>query len=84
MDGNFHERCHCNLPLQTCKAYCDQDSNCLGYVQHPNGPDWCNYATTSECQQSCKKHSQGVLGPLGGDCGGCYGGGCYGGCYIKN
>ena len=66
-DGMFHERCHCNLPLQSCKTYCDQDPNCKGYVQSWND-EKCDYATTSNCKQSCSKFDHGKVGSLGGTC----------------
>merc|ERR1712072_71892 len=43
--GGFHRRCHCPKSGKVdCKAMCDKDSGCLGWVNANHG---CQWATTS-------------------------------------
>merc|ERR1711966_137679 len=42
----FHRRCHCNRKKASyCKAMCEKDSGCLGYVSASHG---CQWATISD------------------------------------
>ena len=78
--GNqFHERCQYQFPLSDCKAICDHDSNCKGYVGYTlYDKEYCQIATTSECKFGGSKTDIGITGDLGGSCGN-----WYDGCYIK-
>ena len=59
----FHERCYCNAGLDFCKAFCDEDDNCQGYVGE--GTNVCQIATTSSCPtKECEKVSIGKIGSL--------------------
>ena len=77
-NNNFHQRCQYPLPTEDCKNFCDQDSNCKGYVQQSSS--YCQIATTSPCNHtsSGSSYNSGSTGDLGGSCGS-----NYGGCYIK-
>ena len=63
-DTKFYERCQCsNEDMSTCKAHCDEDENCKGFV----GPtEWnaCQWATTSECPTGCSKYDEGSVGNI--------------------
>ena len=74
-----HERCHCpDHDIGICKGYCDDDSNCKGYVKLRIG---CQTATTSNCSYGCYKYNAGETGALLFD--NEYSSDNYGGCYIK-
>jgi len=77
-----HEKCHSsNNPLSVCRAHCDSDILCKGYVKHVNG---CQLATTSDCPLGFVKYGRGKpdrvgdLVPDGGTPSS-----TYGGCFIK-
>ena len=77
---DFHERCVYGLPPSQCKMFCNQDSNCKGFVGVGN--DRCQLATNSTCSHASggKKYNAGKEGDLFASCGGI---GDYGGCYAK-
>ena len=75
--NKFHERCAYKLPLFDCKSFCDNDSNCKGYVEKNDG--YCQIATTSSCKFGGVKNNNGNKGDLGGSCGSSL----YKGCHIK-
>ena len=60
----FHERCQCrNEDIKTCKAHCDADINCKGFVG-PTSWDACQWATTSDCPAGCDKYNKGDVGDI--------------------
>ena len=56
---HFHEKCYCTAGISFCKAICDEDVHCKGYVGE--GEQLCQIATTSNCPESaeCEKTSLG-------------------------
>ena len=76
-NNNYHERCRYPLPVSDCHKFCDQDTNCKGYVL---GSGFCEIATISPCNHASlgNKYDEGSVGNLVGSCGS-----GYGGCYVK-
>ena len=76
-NNNYHERCRYPLPVSDCHKFCDQDTNCKGYVL---GSGFCEMATISPCNHASlgTKYDVGSVGNLVGSCGS-----GYGGCYVK-
>ena len=79
----IHEQCNCKANIDFCKAACDGDPNCKGYVKQ--GASYCQIATTSICPTAneCKKFQIGnVANNRDLDRNMSCGSG-YHGCYIK-
>ena len=84
-DGVFHERCVGSVDLAGCKAACDAERACKGYVQvlWRRGP--CQIATTSECPRGFVKDSKTSLGKVDklDSRAICQDAASYGGCFIR-
>ena len=85
-DG-FHQRCSRIGDISICRAYCDTDTLCRGYVKRLHRIadeylDGCEIATTSNCPVGFTQHNVGNVGNLDGafTCG--YSDRYYG-CFIK-
>ena len=81
----YHQRCICdNHPLSECMDFCNEDSNCKGYVK-VRGKEDCQIATISSCPSGCTTHDVGNVGKLKLDfIGGVSCGPAYDGCIIKD
>ena len=76
----FHERCHClSSKLAICKAACDSDEYCKGFVKDAAH---CQIATNSSCPSGCRKYDEGNIGALITDT--LWFAKPYEGCFIKN
>ena len=79
--NQWHQNCNCGGPITNCKALCDKDLNCKGYVDRKDGK--CNIATTSDCPaiDCAGPYSIGNVGKLKKTC--TTSESSTGGCYIK-
>ena len=60
-----HERCYCrNTHVSDCKASCDDDHLCKGYVENTKGELVCQISTTSKCPAGCERKDRGQVGDL--------------------
>ena len=95
--NNFHQHefCKYELPIENCKSFCDEDSNCKGYNYHDcyGGvfcKAFCTTATSSQCDQTVNgqrvsgvKGKVGSFGPISEKCTTQSGNVGWDGCYVK-
>ena len=90
--NNFHQHefCKYELPIDRCKTFCDQDSNCKGYNYNDcyGGlfcTPFCITATTSPCDedQDWVKGKVNNVGPISEKCTSQSGNIGWVGCYVK-
>ena len=88
-NNKLHQRCHWQKDLHgtvdvsVCKAACDADINCKGYVEGKGSlVGSCQFATTSNCPSDYSQLGTGSVGDL--DPNGTCGGYNFLGCFIKH
>ena len=52
LDDRPHQNCLCPVSVN-CRAACNTDEKCLGYVERDNVISGCSISTTSACPSSC-------------------------------